>query len=308
VNIRILTSEDASQYRDLRLQALIHNSESFLTTYEDYVSRPLEQIAIQLDPNDDKFTLGAYVDNHQLAGTVTFIREKASKIHHIASVQAVFVAPKFRQCGVGRMLLSDLIRRVRQCSGIEQLKLSVVKDNTAAVALYKSLGFQTYGTERQALKAHERYWDELHMVFPFDGEERTLEQSAPSGVKGFSHVTMDVGNLEKSLEFYIRLLGMKLVHRGRADAYLEWGTAWICLQERPEMSPQKPQLGVDHVAFTIPSEEFHTALEVLRVAKVPILRGPVERGGGWTVNFLDPDGTQLEFHTGTLAERMETWT
>lgn len=79
------------------------------------------------------------------------------------------------------------------------------------------------------------------------------------------------------------------------------------LQERPEMSPQSQQIGVHHVALYIHPEDFHKTVEVLRRANVTIVRDPVERGG-WTVNFLDPDGTQLEFHTGTLPERMKVWT
>ncbi|MFX4300930.1 VOC family protein [Alicyclobacillus tolerans] len=125
--------------------------------------------------------------------------------------------------------------------------------------------------------------------------------------KGFSHGTIDVSNLEKSLNFYIDTFGMELIHHGRRDVYLEWGAAWVCLQERPELQPPNLQLGVNHVAFYVDPEEFHSAVETLRKAHVPIVRGPVERGGGWTVNFLDPDGTQLEFHTGTLEERMKVW-
>ncbi|WP_067934377.1 VOC family protein [Alicyclobacillus kakegawensis] len=126
-------------------------------------------------------------------------------------------------------------------------------------------------------------------------------------VRDFSHVTINVSDLNKSLDFYAGQLGMRLVHRGRRDAYLEWGAAWVCLQERPELASQRRQFGVDHVAFYIQPAAFHEAVEGLRRANVPIVRGPVERGGGWTVNFLDPDGTQLEFHTGTLAGRMKVW-
>ncbi|OFW75590.1 MAG: glutathione transferase [Alicyclobacillus sp. RIFOXYA1_FULL_53_8] len=126
--------------------------------------------------------------------------------------------------------------------------------------------------------------------------------------RGFSHVTIDVSSLDRSLEFYVGTLGMKLVHQGRHDAYLEWGTAWLCLQERPDKVQQTPQLGVNHVALYIHANEFDAAVEVLQRRNVSIVRDPVERGGGWTVNFLDPDGTQLELHTGTLGDRMRVWT
>jgi catechol 2,3-dioxygenase-like lactoylglutathione lyase family enzyme len=58
-------------------------------------------------------------------------------------------------------------------------------------------------------------------------------------VQGFSHVTINVGDLDRSLQFYVEVLQMNLVHRGRKDAYLEWGSAWICLQERPEKKNNK---------------------------------------------------------------------
>jgi RimJ/RimL family protein N-acetyltransferase/catechol 2,3-dioxygenase-like lactoylglutathione lyase family enzyme len=307
VYIRILTADDASIYREMRLKALRQSPESFLTTYEEYVSRPLDQTARQLDPTDHDFTLGALTDDGQLVGTVTFIRKKPDKVDHVASVQAMFVSPEFRRHGVGRMLLMDLIGRARRFPGLEQIQLTVVQDNSAATTLYESVGFRRYGVERQAMKSVGRYWDELHMVVHLVGEETSTDRVEPIGLKGFSHVTIDVANLDSSLEFYVETLQMQLVHRGRRDAYLEWGVAWVCLQERPDLAPPNPQLGVDHVAFYIDSNEFHAAVEVLRQSNIPIVRGPVHRGGGWTVNFLDPDGTELELHTATLAERMMVW-
>ena len=57
-------------------------------------------------------------------------------------------------------------------------------------------------------------------------------------VTGFSHVTINVRDLPASLRFYVDLLGMQLVHRGEHDVYLEWGAAWICLQERGRKQEQ----------------------------------------------------------------------
>lgn len=126
-------------------------------------------------------------------------------------------------------------------------------------------------------------------------------------VKGFSHVTINVSSLEKSLEFYSETLGMKIIHKGNKDTYLEWGDAWVCLLERPEKQAQSDNLGVDHVAFFISGNEFDEAVKHLQKNMVPIVRGPERRGAGSSVYFLDPDGTQLELHTSTLAERMTVW-
>lgn len=170
MNIRVLTAEDASVYREIRLQALSSSPNAFLTTYSDYASRLLEHIAARLAPTEDSFTLGAYASSGQLAGTVTFVRESAARLRHIANVFAMFVLPQYRRHGIGQQLLADLIARARQVNGLEQLKLSVVLGNDAAVGLYRSLGFQAYGVEPHAMKTEEGYIDEIHMVLPlFDG-------------------------------------------------------------------------------------------------------------------------------------------
>ncbi|WP_166242647.1 VOC family protein [Paenibacillus turpanensis] len=127
-------------------------------------------------------------------------------------------------------------------------------------------------------------------------------------VQGFNHITLTVSSLERSLSFYVDILGMQLVHRGAKDVYLEWGSAWVCLLERPDLGrAAEQQLGVDHAAFTIAEEHFDEAVQVLQDKGVTIVRGPINRGTGMAVNFLDPDGIQLELHTSTLADRMKVW-
>ncbi|WP_284639993.1 VOC family protein [Paenibacillus silviterrae] len=126
-------------------------------------------------------------------------------------------------------------------------------------------------------------------------------------VTGFNHVTIRVSSLQQALHFYQGILGMRPVHLGRTDAYLEWGNAWICLIEKVQGSSDQQRTGVDHVAFHIDAADFPEAVARLKASQVSIVRGPLHRGGGDSVNFLDPDGTELELFTGTLADRMKVW-
>lgn len=126
-------------------------------------------------------------------------------------------------------------------------------------------------------------------------------------VLGFNHLTLRVKQLAKSLPFYCDVLGMTLVHRGRTDVYLSWGDAWICLLEKPEEAGSPQGLGMDHVAFSISEEAFFAAVNTLREKRVPLVREPIERGGGWSVQFTDPDGLVLELFTGDLQKRMKQW-
>jgi metallothiol transferase len=125
-------------------------------------------------------------------------------------------------------------------------------------------------------------------------------------VTGFSHVTISVNDLSRSLLFYLDLLEMQLMHRGDSDAYLQWGTAWVCLIEDRAGAAHGSQR-IAHIAFHSEEQDFPQAVTRLRQANVPIVRGPIRRGLGWSINFLDPDGAELELHTSTLAERMSVW-
>lgn len=127
-------------------------------------------------------------------------------------------------------------------------------------------------------------------------------------VTGFNHVTIRVSNLSESLTFYREVLGMELVHQGNTYVYLSWGEVWVCLIEIK--NPQKSTtqiLGIDHIAFSIDETDFYDAVNQLKVHQVPIIRGPIERGGGLTIQFLDPDETLLELFTGNLKKRMKIW-
>ena len=77
---------------------------------------------------------------------------------------SMYVLPESRGLGAGKALMQELLVRARQIEGLEQLHLAVVTINQAAYQLYRSLGFEVYGTEPKALKSGEKYWDEYLMA------------------------------------------------------------------------------------------------------------------------------------------------
>ncbi len=127
-------------------------------------------------------------------------------------------------------------------------------------------------------------------------------------IKGFNHITLNVNALDESLLFYEGILGMKKVHLGNTDAYLESGSAWICLLEKKNLKTAENEVpGVNHFAFSVDKEDFNYFVQRLKEFQVPIVRGPIERGGGLVVNFLDPNGIELELNTADLKTRMKEW-
>jgi ribosomal protein S18 acetylase RimI-like enzyme len=166
MEIRKLNSSDVEDYVRLRIEALRQNPEAFATTYEETVSighgALVQKTMEQLD-SQESFTIGAFVEE-KLVGVVAFIREQKTKMRHKGSVFAMYVTPSHRGKGIGKRLLEELIERAKKLNGLEQLHLTVVANNEAAVQLYRSLGFEVYGNERKSMKYEGQYWDEWLMV------------------------------------------------------------------------------------------------------------------------------------------------
>ncbi len=83
-----------------------------------------------------------------------------------AAEVSVYVHRDFRGRGVGRGLLSELIRRGRE-AGLGVLLARIVSESDASVALHESLGFQRIGTMRRVGEKFGRILDvelmDLHL-------------------------------------------------------------------------------------------------------------------------------------------------
>ena len=164
MKIRLLSASDAGAYWRVRLEALEREPEAFGSSPEEHRALTEDEVAarISYDPAN-KFVMGAFAEEH-LLGTAGFYRDKNLKARHKGHLWGVYVAREARGRGVGRDLMRAVLERAAGIEGVEQIMLSVVTAQNAAVNLYRSLGFEAYGCERRALKIGERYVDEENMV------------------------------------------------------------------------------------------------------------------------------------------------
>ncbi len=163
LELRLLTPADAAAFRDIRLRALREDATAFTSSTEEFSHQTLDKIAVRFrsDPVEN-FMLGAFQDR-KLVGMVGFYREPQVKQRHKGSIVSMYVVPEARGRGLGRALLRDAIRRVRDIEGVENLLLGVMVSQTAARKLYASLGFTVYGREARALCVDGQYYDEEFM-------------------------------------------------------------------------------------------------------------------------------------------------
>lgn len=158
MKIKKLTKDDVDDYRNIRLEALYNNPDSFVTMYEEEATKTIDRFRERIPVDNNSFILGVY-QNKDLVGIVAFDRESRIKVRHKAYIRSMYVRPKYRKQGIGKLLLNELITRAEAVEELGILLLDVITNNISAKQLYLSFGFQTYGIEKMAYKFNNQYFD-----------------------------------------------------------------------------------------------------------------------------------------------------
>lgn len=161
--IRPLRPEDAETFWRLRLEGLRDFPTSFASSFEEEQAVAIADVAERLAPQPGRAVFGAFVED-DLAGIVGLHREPKRKLAHKAFLWGVYVTPSHRRRGVARGLMTHAIEEASRWPGLRQINLGVNAANDGARALYESLGFRTFGTERGFMLVDCVLQDELHMV------------------------------------------------------------------------------------------------------------------------------------------------
>jgi len=165
----VLNEQDTQAYRTVRLNALKNSPESFGSSYEEEAAFEVERFTNRITkPNSTTF--GAFEVN-QLVGICNLSFQPRKKMNHRAEIFSMYVEPEFRRKGIGKALIERAIKSARERNTVQQIYLTVVSSNKTAKALYESLGFKTYGIDRQAMRYNGIFYDhDLMVLFLKEGE------------------------------------------------------------------------------------------------------------------------------------------
>lgn len=116
-------------------------------------------------------------------------------------------------------------------------------------------------------------------------------------ISHIDHVVLTVADIERSVAFYVRVLGMQAVSFGNGRRALQFGQQKINLQTLGMEPRNHAAVGAGDVCLITdwPTER---VLARLAAEGVPVLEGPVTKSGAQgpieSVYFNDPDGHLIE--------------
>jgi len=153
--IRPIRAEDAEGAYQLRLQpGALEFTLAFPSQRPDETNRFLER----LGPDDHTFV--AVLDG-QVVG-IAGLHVGQGRRRHSASL-GMSVHDQFQGRGIGRKLLAALLDVADNYLGLARVELEVLPDNTRAIRLYESMGFEHEGCKRRAVFRGGKHWDGLIM-------------------------------------------------------------------------------------------------------------------------------------------------
>jgi len=163
--VRLLNLDDAAAYVRLRKLMLIESPWAFGSSPEHDRNSNVEHVTASL--RQPWFAIAGAIRDGELVSAAILNREQPLKRAHIAFIYSMFTHPSARRQGLGRSVLSELIRLARTWPGVSNLQLSVSDRSAQALALYESLGFAAWGREPDALRIGDGSAAEIHMILRF---------------------------------------------------------------------------------------------------------------------------------------------
>ncbi len=163
MNIRCIDADDAEAFSALRREVIRDNPVSMGLTYEEELSRTIENFRAQLSFSQPNVMLGNFVDGELAATAAVGLTSKFPSSRHKMVMWGVFTSPRFRRRGLSREVVESAIRHAFN-NNVNRVNLQVYVPNNPAIMLYKSIGFVEYGIEPEAVHISGQYHDGVLMT------------------------------------------------------------------------------------------------------------------------------------------------
>ena len=120
-------------------------------------------------------------------------------------------------------------------------------------------------------------------------------------IQGIDHVAINVRDIDKAVQFYTKVIGLKITEREPSkpgiEYFLDCGPSLIGIIQAKDLSDSHPfshdGLGANHFSFRIQSKDFDAFIQHLEKNQVKI-EFAKKRNKSWSLYFYDLDGNKIE--------------
>lgn len=164
IQYRKLLPQEATAYREIRLESLQYAPDGFGASYEEESLHKKLRFEMFIEQDlPGKSMIGAFAEG-LLIGICGFIREEQLRSNHRGIIIQMYVKPEYQNQQIGYNLLKATVAAAFEIPQVEMLTLGVVADNIAANRIYEKFGFEEYGFLKNYYKSGDRYIDHRFMV------------------------------------------------------------------------------------------------------------------------------------------------
>lgn len=164
IQYRKLRPEESAANRIIRLECLKNYPVNFGSDYQ--IEKGKEKLFFQphIEIRNPKiFMVGAFFDGRLIAIS-GFCRYDTLKTKHRGRIIQVYVKPEFQGRNIGFSIIENTLEKAFRLNEMEQVEIDVLTTNTTAERLYRKLGFNEYGIQKNYLKIGNEYLDHKMMV------------------------------------------------------------------------------------------------------------------------------------------------
>ncbi|GGA29711.1 GNAT family N-acetyltransferase [Psychrobacillus lasiicapitis] len=163
VSLRKGNINDADAVLELQKEVL-SESEFMISVIEEY-EETSEQIRNWIEKilENEREKLIVAESKGKIVGLIVFRSNRAKRVSHTGSFTAM-VKNDYRNQGIGKLLIKELLNWAEQNPLIEKVSLGVLSTNQRAIGLYKSMGFIEEGRKIKEVKFRDDlYVDDILM-------------------------------------------------------------------------------------------------------------------------------------------------
>lgn len=151
MKIKELTATDFAAYKDM-LEQLYKETNYMLYSPQERTDYSELQKQFTADQETSGSTVWVVADDQKIYGFLGFIRKNIKKVKHCATINIGLLSEIHGQ-GFAKALLEEMFIYAKKI-GVTRLELTVMEENTVAIAMYESVGFKKEGLKEQAI-----YWE-----------------------------------------------------------------------------------------------------------------------------------------------------